>query len=141
MIKPHLFNIHPRIQTTMPLSSLSTTQTAAFERGMAFLGACGLRFAVELPDQSFVGSLPVPKEAAAAILSPRQPRRNLDPKFGHKAKVDAMVQGELLKFVAESDEEATALASIVASRGFDKFGAGSCISSKRGLNVELLRVL
>ena len=125
----------------MPLSSLSTTQTAAFERGMAFLGACGLRFAVELPDQTFVGTLPVPKAAASAILSPRKPRMNLNPKYGFHAKVDAMVPGDVLKFSADGNDEANSLASSLASRGFAKFGAGSCISAKRGFNVELLRVL
>lgn len=122
---------------------LSTTQSAALERGTALLRAAGLRYAIEMPDLTILGSLPVPKEAPPPPVETRHKRRTLPPlndKYQFKAKVDAMQPGSLVEIACENEDDAKRIASHLSARGAQQFGTQSCISARKGLVAELLRV-
>jgi hypothetical protein len=122
---------------------LSTTQTTSLDRGMAFLRATGLRFAIEMPDQTYLGSLPVPAAQPEPVVTVtrRATHAPLNPKYEHKTRVDTLDVGGLLVIDADTEDDATRLASNVSARGVFQFGKGSCISSRNGLRVELLRIV
>lgn len=120
-------------------TALSPTQEMALHKGMSFLRATNLRFAIEMPDQTYLGELPVPKEALP-IKERKVRRHDIQDKFGYHSKVDLMEPGQKLPFVCASDEEATRLISHLSGRGCSKFGKGSCMSARNGLHVELLRI-
>ena len=120
--------------------SLSPTQGIALQRGLAFLRATRLRFAIELPDQSLLGELPVPQAAMPAKVATVR-RHDLEFKYSYHGKVDALEPGQAAGFDCDSEDEASRLVKHIASRGCKKFGNGHCISARRALHVELLRVL
>ena len=120
--------------------SLSPTQEIALHRGLAFLRATSLRFAIELPDQSLLGTLPVPKEPPPEKVVMAR-RRDLEPKYGYYHKVDSLEVGQKAEIECESEDDAARLIKLLASRGCQKFGNGNCISAKRERHVELMRVV
>ena len=116
---------------------MTPTQTVALTRAKAFLAACGLPYAIQLPDGSVEGIL---------LLAPAKTgitRKRVNDFAGatqYPAILDAMPVGASHVFKASSAAFAEGLRATVSAAGGKKWGRGNIITAVTGLDVEILRV-
>lgn len=120
--------------TVRAKSKPKTVSEIALARGLAFLEAAGVKFAVELKDGSIVGALKVAVQHAA-----KKSRNNFDAEFSYISDLDALAPGESLtwKLGKRAAKFRNALDNAVRKR----YGVESCIISRVGGTVKILRVL
>lgn len=124
-------NLYPETPTMTP------TQTVALTRAKAFLAACGLPYAIQLPDGSVEGIL---------ILAPQKSplvRKRVNDFVGatqYPAILDAMPVGASHVFKAGSAKFAEGLRATISAAAGKRWGRGNVITAVTGMDVEILRV-
>ena len=117
--------------------TMTPTQTVALTRAKAFLAACGLPYAIQLPDGSVEGILILAPEKTAAS------RKRVNDYAGitqYPEILDAMPVGASHVFKASSVEFANGLRGTVSAAAGKRWGRGNVITAVTGTDVEILRV-
>ena len=117
--------------------TMTPTQTVALTRAKAFLAACGLPYAIQLPDGSVEGIL---------ILAPQKTRKakkrvnDFAGPTGYPDILDAMQPGDNHVFRVHDSAFALGLRNTISGGGSQRWGKGNVITAVTGLDVEILRV-
>ena len=117
--------------------TMTPTQAVALTRAKAFLAACGLPYAIKLPDGTVEGILLLAPEKSGTT------RKRVNDFAGptqYPAILDAMAPGMSHVFKADSAKLAEGLRGTLSAAGVKRWGKGNVITAITALDVEILRV-
>lgn len=120
--------------------SMTPTQSVAYARAKVFLKACGLHYAVKMPDGTVEGVLLLAPDKPDKAPVTRKRTNDYAGPTGYPAILDTMQPGDCHVFNADTAAFAEGLRGTISAAGCKRWGNGNVITAITGRDVEVLRV-